>query len=78
MGDEFEDSVNLEATNADNTSPARVSSDTVSVKACATKSDDRDVCNECGCSLERGQNCLCCEQDRKYQESLLADSVDTA
>ena len=77
MGDEFEDSNYAEATNTDNTSSTQVSSVTVSVTACTTKSDDRDVCNVCSCSFEKGQNCLRCEQDLEYQQSLMADSVDT-
>ncbi|XP_022806613.1 uncharacterized protein LOC111343696 [Stylophora pistillata] len=63
MGDEFEDSNYVEATNTDNTSPTKVSSVT--------------VCNVCSCSFEKGQNCLRCEQDLEYQQSVMADSVDT-
>ncbi|PFX23934.1 hypothetical protein AWC38_SpisGene11474 [Stylophora pistillata] len=77
MGDEFEDSNYVEATNTDNTSPKKVSSVTVSVTACTTKSDDKEACNVCSCSFEKGQNCLRCEQDLEYQQSLMADSVDT-
>ena len=55
MGGEFEDSNYVEATNTDNTPPTQVSSVTVSVVACTTKSDDRDVCNVCSCSFDKGK-----------------------
>ena len=38
MGDELDDSSNVEVTNTDNTSPTQVSSVTVSVTACTSKS----------------------------------------
>ena len=69
MGDEFEDSNHVEATNTDNKSHTKLSSVTVSITACTTKSDYMDVCNVCSCSFEEGQNCLRCEQDLEYQQS---------
>lgn len=32
----------------------------------------------CSCSFEKGENCLRCEQNQEYQESLLVDSMCTA
>ena len=78
MGDEFEDSDHFEATNTENTLLTQGSSVTVSVKASASKSVGREVCNVCSCSFEKGQSCLRCEQNQEYQESLLADSIATA
>ena len=39
-----------------------------------TNADSKVICSKCSCTYAKGEECLRCQQDKEYEESLLADT----